>query len=80
MAFQIPKSNHPWRQYPDREIETPKKNVRPVKEFLGDMVEGWDTVEIVTTAFGKYGRFHLTELTSMRQAAWLSGLLRKMYG
>jgi hypothetical protein len=83
MAFQIPKSNHPWRQYADREPDpeaAPKKKVRPVKDFLGEMVESWNTVEIVTTAYGKYGRFHLTELSSVKQAAWISNLLRKIYG
>lgn len=82
MGYQVPKSNHPWRQYADKPNEAevkPLKKMRPVKDFLGEMVESWEHVEIVTTAFGKYGRFHLTELSSMKQAAWISGLLRKMY-
>lgn len=85
MGYQVPKANHPWRQYPNRDLNTkkgrPKKrNIKSVQVFICEIAESWGTIEVVTTAYGKEGRFTLKELPQTKQAAWLAGLLKKNYG
>lgn len=79
-----PSANHPWRQYADRKIEIKKekkeKKIKPVKILIGEIAEGWEKIEITTYAYGKEGRFLLTELPQVRQAAWLAGVLKRNYG
>lgn len=88
MAYQVPGAHHPWRQYRDRALreskdEAVKEKIRvTVKQFISDLVEGWDNAEIVTTDSYTYeeGRFKLSELSQSKQAAWLANILKKNYG
>ena len=84
MPYQQPKKLHPWRQYKDRPLDKTKKEeaskYKPVHQFLGEIVESWERVEITTYAWGKEGRFKLTELPQKKIAAWLANLLKKYYG
>jgi hypothetical protein len=81
-----PSANHPWKSsFKDRppvekEIKDKAFTGKKVKFFIQEISESWDGVEIITTAFGREGKFHLSELSESKQAAWLAGLLRKNYG
>lgn len=79
MAYQVPKANHPWRQYKDRVITTEEKRVKQVKILITELAESWDNITVVTTAFGKEGEFKLIELPQSKQAAWLAGILKRNY-
>jgi len=83
MAYQVPKSDHPWRQYSNREytVEKPEedKHVKSVKMFVREIAESWDTIEVFTYAYGKEGKFTLSELPNSKQAAWLVGVLKRGY-
>jgi len=82
MAYQVPKKSHPWRRYKDK-IEEPKKEVKkdkPVLILVEEIVGNWKNIEVYTVAFGREDKFLLTELPQARQAAWLAGLLKKIYG
>ena len=83
MPYQVPKADHPWRQYTNRIVEDGRRKKelgKSVKDFISEMAESWDTVEIVTTAYSKFGKFYLNELPRRNQAAWLAGLLKRNYG
>lgn len=81
MAYQVPKTDHPWRRYKDRFEPKPEKKVSiGVKMFVTELSETWDNIEVITTSYGKEGRYLLSELSQDKQAAWLAGLLKKMYG
>lgn len=83
MAYQVPKKDHPWRAYANREVEAVKRkkkeHVRSVKLVVSEIVESWENIEVFTYAYGKEGRFRLNELPQAKQAAWLAGLLKKSY-
>lgn len=82
MAYQTPKADHPWRQYKDREpkkVEKKEKKVKPVRLVVEELVEGWETIEITTFAYGREGKFYLKELPQRRQAAWLASFLKRHY-
>lgn len=83
MGYQVPKSDHPWRQYKDREYkaEKPKKDKKrkPPKVLVREIASSWDTIEIYTYSYGKEGRFSLNELPHHKQVAWFVGLLKKAY-
>lgn len=82
MPWQKPKANHPWRRYKDKKIVLEKENkgIKPVRLFLTEIVESWNRVEIITSAYGKEDRFKLTDLPQRKVAAWLAGILRRNYG
>lgn len=83
MAYQVPKANHPWRRYANRENPTdemPKeKHQKSVKILISEFAESWDEIRVVTSAYGREGEFLLTELPQSKQAAWLAGLLKRNY-
>lgn len=85
MAHQTPSSNHPWRRYKDKinEKQTVRKKEifkgKTVKIFVKEIVDSWDEVEIITVAYGREGRFTLSELPQEKQANWLIGIIKKLY-
>ncbi len=79
-----PKSDHPWRNYSNRfipkeddaETKTPKKHIKPLKEWMTDMVDAWDNIELdVDTSFG-IQRKSLSEVTDKRAANFLMGIMK----
>ena len=83
MGFQIPKANHPWRRYANREVEVVRKKketIKPVRVLVEELVGNWEHIEVFTVAYGREGKFYLFELPQSRQAAWLAGLLKRNYG
>lgn len=89
MGYQVPKADHPWRRYKDRfddkgdeleKLKQKEKKVKPVKKFLSEIVESWESVEVVTNVYGREGRFNLTELPQEKIAAWIAGMLKRNYG
>lgn len=83
MGYQVPKADHPWRQYKDRKYtkRTPSsdKNKKSVKIFVREIASSWENIEIYTYSYGKEGKFSLEELPYQKQAAWLAGMLKKAY-
>lgn len=90
MPYQVPKANHPWRNWvgPRDQSKTesvlPKEEkksngLKPIQVFLTEITQSWDTVEITTFSYGREGRYKLSELPQDKIAAWLSGLLRRNY-
>lgn len=86
MAYQVPKSDHPWRQYNNRdareakeEIKKKEKHMKSLKVFMTEITENWDSIEVVTTAFSREGRFYLSELPQSKQASWLAGMLKRNF-
>ena len=83
MTFQTPKSDHPWRNYKDRapskREKVVEKNIKPVRILVEELVEGWETIEITTFAYGRDGKHLLNELPQTRQASWLASLLKRNY-
>ena len=77
-----PKDSHPWRQYrnrpQDKEYEKAgKQNVRPLREFLLDFVENWDTYQVPAE-----GKMEVVKVKRMREdkvAAWLANFMKKHY-
>lgn len=86
MPYQKPRPDHPWKTnkpYSSVELKTVKKvpqKKKPVRVFLTEIVESWENVEVVTTAYGREGRFNLNELSEEKVAAWITGILRRNYG
>lgn len=85
-TYQVPRKDHPWRRYRNRpdddgtelKDDTPS-NIKPVKKFLTEIVESWESVEIITSAYGREGRFNLNELSQKKIAAWIVGVLKRNY-
>ena len=75
-TYQVPKSNHPWRQYINRKDEETHRG-KPLKEFITEMAQNWDNLEIITSINGSEERFKIVTLTQSKQAAWLANLLKK---
>lgn len=80
-AFQIPRKDHPWRQYQDKkdlamEHPQPKKTI---KVFLTEITANWDNIEVFTTAYGREDRHLLSTLPSYKQATWILSLIKKSY-
>ena len=91
MAYQVPKKDHPWRQYqtwygekPEKKVSAKEKKstseVRSVRLFLKDLVGNWERIEVYTYAFGRTGRYYLKELPPFKAAAWVAGRLKRNYG
>lgn len=75
-----PSDTHPWRQYKDRfQKKESKKTFKPLKPYLSELVESWEEVEVISMARGNEKRMTLGSMPNEKQAAWLIGLLRKMY-
>jgi len=81
LTYQIPKADHPWRQYPNKARENPeeKNEVKSLRKFLMEVALSWDKVEITTSSYVGMGRYHLSELSDRKVAAWLMGILRRNY-
>ena len=82
MTHQIPKADHPWRQYanvPKKVSEKEKKVVKSLRKFLREIVVSWDKVQITTSAYSSLNRFQLHELSDKKVAAWLIGILKRNY-
>lgn len=93
MPFQIPREDHPWRSWkgdPEKartaretavaeEAAVESKGLKPVKVFLEEIVSSWSEVEVITSAYGREGRYRLSELPQSKIAAWISGILRRNY-
>lgn len=78
-----PASTHPWKTSYKVNLsatvvqrEVPSKTL---KDFMIELAESWNEVEIVTTVSGTYGRYVLSQLPQRKQAAWLVGILRRNY-
>jgi len=74
-----PKADHPWRGYqnktaPSKEPSTPK---RPLREFLQDVVENWDTYKVPPSNFTEREYVSLARMNSEKQAEWLISFLKK---
>ena len=82
-TFQVPKENHPWRRYKNRENPTDEtvteKNQKSVKVLITEIAECWDTMTVITTAYGREGEFRLAELPQSKQAAWIYSFLKRHY-
>ena len=80
------KANHPWKtsykgDWREKEIKRQEvKYGKSVRILITEIVESWEEVEVVTTLFGREGRFKLKELPQEKQASWLANLLKKSYG
>lgn len=91
MAYQKPSEDHPWRAWlgdpekdrnsrGNKEQVSKQENIKPVRVFITEIVESWDEVEVVTSAYGKEGKYTLKSLPQKKQASWLASLLRRSYG
>lgn len=84
IGYQVPKADHPWRQYANRprangEVEE-KEHLKPVRVFLTEIVENWEEVKVVTSVYNQEGEYKLMELPQTKIAAWLAGVLKRNYG
>ena len=86
-TYQKPKDNHPWRQYADRvqrieevEIEIEIESIVSVKQYLKDVVDNWERIE-VTTSLPQLGhrQFTLNQLPQKKAAAYIIGVLKRNY-
>ena len=96
MPYQVPRVDHPWRQYKvwfdkgirkklqgqDEEIKEKeaKEDLKPIRQFLGEIVESWERIEIFTYCYGREDNFTLKSLPQYKIAAWLAGILKRNYG
>lgn len=83
MAYQKPKANHPWKTgiRPGYEnVVEKKKNIKPIKTFIKEVSMSWETMEVVTFAFGREDRYKLSDLPESKQASWLAGIIKRNYG
>ena len=82
----IPGKNHPWRRYRVRfdkdnslKEETPK-NGRPLKEFLFDLVDCWDTFTVDSEFKGEVDYHKIALMSDKNIAAWLTDFIKKHWG
>ena len=81
MSNNIPKSNHPWRNYANKIKENqPTQDDRlvrkPLQVFLTELVESWGRTDISVKYRGKFDRYYLLELPDYLVANWLNHILR----
>ena len=79
-TWQKPKDSHPWRQYKDKKVEEPDRtDIVPLREFLKDIVDNYDTIEITT--FGDMGNrtYTLATASQKKAAAYIVGVLKRNY-
>lgn len=85
--YQVPKANHPWRQYRNRttpfteEEELAQKALPSLFHFLKDIVENWETYtitdednEVIGNGYSK-----MKSVNPQRQAEWLCNFVRKTW-
>jgi hypothetical protein len=84
----IPGANHPWRNYANRPKpkyvngeEKPQTNgqQRKLKQFLLDIVESWDKIELEVDTYSGLEKRYLPELNDSKVANWLSNLIKSNY-
>jgi len=82
-TYQVPKSNHPWRQYADKmktQGTRERTDVIHIREFLGSIVENWDTYEIyIRRDIGGGGFRKVKGLPQRKVATWLASMVKKTY-
>lgn len=78
MPYQVPKANHPWRQYqktaPTEEKE--QSHARALQIVVHELCDNWNHIE-VTTVSGT--RKYLYELPQNKQAIWLINFIKRSY-
>jgi hypothetical protein len=80
MAYQKPKSNHPWKTgLMPGYVPRVEKKVKPVKILIRELSESWDTIEVYNYSSMNDTKHFLIDLPQSRQAAWLVGLLKRGY-
>lgn len=81
-----PKTNHPWRRYKVRfDEEKPQKtkkngNGRPLREFLLDMVESWETFTVDSEVSGSVDYRKISSMSDASIAVWLADFIKKHWG
>jgi len=79
-TYQVPKSNHPWRQYKNKVTYTKRTDIIPIKEFLSTVVENWQSYEVMTSSEFEGSYQHKISTMPQRKAAmWLMKMLKKYY-
>jgi len=81
-TYQVPKPNHPWRQYANKKRGRVQErtDVIHIREFLGSMVENWDTYEIyIRRDIGGGGFRKVKGLPQRKIATWLASMVKKTY-
>ena len=80
---QIPKTNHPWRNYkvkftPDE--ESPEESIKPpsFQKFMFEMVECWDTYTIPNGDLGD-GYAKLSKMSDAKAAEWLMSFIKRTW-
>jgi len=84
-TWQKPKADHPWRRYTNKklevevDIEIEKRTIIPVKQYLVQLLEGWDRIEIPMEGSMGIRRHYLRDLPQSVAAAYIAGVLKKYY-
>jgi len=82
--YQVPKSNHPWRQYKNRIDDTEDEDVIPAEKlpslfnFLKDMVENWETYQIPSSDVGD-AYVKINSANPAKSAEWIASFIRKTW-
>lgn len=75
MPYQLPKADHPWRQYV-KKTESEEKHIKPVGILVRELGESWSNIEVTTTSGS---RRYITELNQRQQAVWIIDFIRRNY-
>lgn len=80
MAY-TPKDSHPWRKYKNKKIEQGSiaaelNNAPPLKDFLKNMVDNWDTFSIPAEI---EGTVKVKSISDQKTAAWLTAFIKKTW-
>lgn len=80
--YQIPKNNHPWRQYKTRftplDDQTPAEKLPNLHQFLKDIVDNWDTYQIPSNDLGE-GYVKIKSAQPQKSAEWIASFIRKTW-
>lgn len=82
MAYQVPKANHPWRQYQKTAAEKEareEKTGKPLRVVIAELSQSWDNIEVNTGLYGREGRYSLTDMPQSKQAMWLISFIRRNF-
>lgn len=85
MAYQVPRADHPWRQYANKrkltvDVDIEVTKIIPVRDFVRDLNNNWDKIEVtLPQEFEGRHRAYLNELTQVKIAAWIAGMLKRYY-
>ena len=84
--YQVPKDNHPWRRYKNRQVQeaTPEelqaaRNLPSLYNFLRDIVENWETYQIPQDELTR-DYVKLKNVAPDKAAAWLTSFMRRTWG